>query len=353
MRAVLCTEIGPIDGLEIVDRPEPVAGPGMVVVDVEAAGVNYVDALFVQGRYQIKPPVPFVPGSEIAGTITEVGEGVDPARIGERVVAMCGLGGFADKVAVGDAGAIVLPANLDAPHAAAFLQSWCTARFALDNRAHLGADETVLVLGAGGGVGQATVALAASAGARVAAVASTVTKRRAALDAGAEVVFDARGRRADAEGRIGDGADGPVDAASSTVGPSAEDLTTLVHVMREWSDGGVDVALDPVGGPMTLTALRALRLFGRLLVIGFPAGIAEVPANQILLRNRSVLGVDWGAWTMADPAGQRALLDGLLADVASGRVTPAAPETRPLDGVVDALGDLLGRRAVGKLVLVP
>lgn len=353
MRVVECSEIGPIDQLTIVERPDPISGPGMVVVDVEAAGVNYVDALFVQGRYQIKPPVPFVPGSEIAGVISSVGEGVDAARVGQRVVAMCGLGGFADKVVVRDGGAVPIPDGFDAPRAAAFMQSWCTARFALDNRAGLSAGETVLVLGAAGGVGQATIALALAAGARVAAVASTPTKRRAALEVGAEVAFDACGRRADADGRIDDNVGDLADARLPSSGPSAEDLTALVHAVREWSDGGVDVALDPVGGPMSLTALRALRLFGRLLVIGFPAGIAEVPANQILLRNRSVLGVDWGAWTMADPSGQAALLDGLLADVAAGRITPPAPETRTLDGAVDALEDLLGRRAVGKLVLVP
>ncbi len=360
MKVVECARIGPIDELRVVERSDPEPGPGMVVVDVEAAGVNYVDALFVQGRYQIKPPVPFVPGSEIAGVITAVGEGVDPARVGERVVAMCGLGGFAEKIAVPNAGAVTVPDGFDAPRAAAFVQSWCTARFALDVRADLSSSETVLVLGAAGGVGRATIALAVAAGARVAAVASTPAKRRAALEAGATVAFDARGRRAAADGRIDDPSrdagstdDDPNlrDAAGEL--PTVDDATALVHAVRDWSDGGVDVALDPVGGPMTLAALRALRLFGRLLVIGFPAGIAELPANQILLRNRTVLGVDWGAWAMGDPAGQARLLDGLLADVAAGRVTPPAPETRPLDAVVGALDDLLSRRAVGKLVLVP
>lgn len=372
VRAAVCTEIGPLDGLAVVEYPDPVAGPGMVVVDVDAAGVNYVDALFVQGRYQIKPPVPFVPGSEIAGVVASVGDGVDDGLMGRRVVAMCGLGGFAEQVAVPALGAVPIPDELDAPRAAGFIQSWCTARFALEHRANLRAGETVLVLGAGGGVGQATVNVATAAGARVAAVASTPQKRRAALAAGAEVAFDAWGRRADGDGEVGtvgdddagdrDDAGADRDAGRSDAGsgeradtrvPDADALTALVHAVRDWSHGGVDVALDPVGGDLAVAALRSLGLFGRLLVIGFAAGIPDLPANQILLRNRAVLGVDWGAWSMKDVAGQRALLDGLLADVAAGRLDPPTPETRPLDGVVGALDDLLRRRVTGKLVLVP
>jgi len=344
MRVVECSEIGSIEALAIVERPEPAAGPGMVVITVEAAGVNYVDALFVQGRYQIKPPVPFVPGSEIAGTISVVGDGVDAGLVGRRVVAMCGLGGFAAQVAVPERAAIPIPDVLDAASAAGFIQSWCTARFALEHRARLQSGDTVLVLGAGGGVGQATVAVAAAGGARVAAMGSTSAKRAAALAAGAEVAFDAAGIRADDDGRIAPTqvGDAPIDGG-----------TGLVHAVRDWSGGGVDIALDPVGGPMSIAALRALDLFGRLLVIGFPAGIAELPANQILLRNRSVLGVDWGAWSMKDPEAQRRLLDGLLDDVAAGTLTPPPPETRPLDEVVGALDDLLERRVIGKVVLQP
>jgi NADPH2:quinone reductase len=351
MRAVECSEIGPFDGLRIVERPDPEPGPGTVVVDVEAAGVNYVDALFVQGRYQIKPPVPFVPGSEIAGVVVAVGEGVDPSRVSERVVAMCGLGGFAERVVVPAIAALPIPDVLDAARAAGFIQSWCTARFALIDRAHLEAGETVLVLGGGGGIGQATVAVARAAGARVAAVASTVEKRAAALAAGAEVAFDPSGNRAVEDGHV-DGPDAPDDDDGDD-DVSSDPATALVHAVRDWSRGGVDVALDPVGGPMSVAALRCHGLLGRLLVIGFPAGIAELPANQILLRNRSVLGVDWGAWSMKDHAGQRALLEGLLADVAAGRLDPRAPEIRPLTEVVGALQDLLERRVTGKLVLVP
>lgn len=348
MRVVECSRIGPIEALEVVEHPDPTPGPGMVVVDVDAAGVNYVDALFVQGSYQIKPPVPFVPGSEVAGTVSSVGEGVDATLVGTRVVAMCGLGGFAEKVVVGAVGAVPIPDVLDSATAAGFIQSWCTARFALEHRAHLSSGESVLVCGAGGGVGQAAVAIAAAAGARVAAVASTPGKRRAALDAGAEIAFDACGRQADAAGVI-EGAKGSADATE----PDRDASTALVHAVREWSGGGVDVAFDPVGGDMAVTALRCLGVFGRLLVIGFPAGIPQLPANQILLRNRAVLGVDWGAWTMKDPEGQRVLLEGLLTDVAAGILAPRSPQPRPFADVVGALEDLLGRRVTGKLVLVP
>lgn len=348
MRAVECGEIGTIDGLRVVERPDPEPGPGMVVVDVAAAGVNYVDALFVQGRYQIKPQVPFVPGSEIAGTISAVGDGVAATRVGERVVAMCGLGGFAARVAVPAVAAVPIPAALDAPRAAGFIQSWCTARFALANRARLSAGERVLVLGAGGGVGQATVAVATAAGASVVGVGSTPAKRAAALAAGAEVVFDASGRRADRAGNVAD-----VDRVDEAGGAGGDPTKPLIQAVRDWSDGGVDVALDSVGGAMSLAALRSLGLFGRLLVIGFPGGIPELPANQILLRNRTVLGVDWGAWSMNDVSGQRGLLEGLLADVDAGRLKPPMPEIRPLDDVVGALDDLLNRRVTGKVVLTP
>jgi len=203
--------------------------------------------------------------------------------------------------------------------------------------------------------------VAVAAGARVAAVASDDAKRAAALAAGAEVAFDPFGQAfgPDAAAGTGIATDDAAAGDEAIVGPragepSADDLTRLVHAVREWSGGGVDVALDPVGGPLAVAALRSLDLFGRLLVIGFASGtIPDLPANQVLLRNRSVLGVDWGAWSMARPLEQRALLEGLLADVEAGLLDPAMPESRPLDAAADALRDLVGRRVTGKVVLVP
>ena len=331
VRVVVCENVGSVDELRIVERPEPAAGPGQVVIAVEAAGVNYVDALFVQGRYQMKPPVPFIPGCEVAGTISEVGRDVDADRLGERVVTMCGLGGYAERIAVSTLAAVPIPDALDAARGAAFIQSYCTARFALRDRAHVVGGEKVLVLGAGGGVGQATIDVAVAAGATVIAAASTDAKRQAALRAGATDVIDTSKLEGD------------------------DDLAQrLVQEVRAWSGGGVDVAFDSVGGSLTVAALRSLGLFGRLLVIGFASGtIPDVPANQVLLRNRSVVGVDWGAWAMKFPTEQRALLDGLLDDVAAGSLRPSAPDERPLTDAVGALNDLLGRRVIGKVVLVP
>lgn len=308
MRAAICEELG---SLAVKDTAPVEPGPGQVLLTVEAAGVNYVDALFVQGRYQIKPPLPFVPGSEVAGTLPD----------GTRVLAMCGLGGFASHVAVPAAAAVPLPDKLDAPRAATFTQSYCTALFALRDRAALAAGETVLVLGAGGGVGLAAVQVAAALGARVLAVASSEEKRRAALAAGAD---------------------------------SAVDAADVKAAARAWSDGGVDLVYDPVGGALADPALRALREGGRYAVIGFASGdIPSLPLNQVLLRNRSIVGVDWGAWSMRHPAEQRALLDELLAMVAEDRLDPVAPRTEPLASAPRVLDDLLNRRVVGKVALLP
>ncbi len=322
MRAVVCHELGPPSLLRVEEQPDPVAHPGAVVVDVEAAGVNFVDALFVGGRYQIKPPLPFVPGNEVAGRIGAVGEGVAGLAAGQRVLANCGLGGYASKVAVPAASVFALPDRLSAPQAATFTQSFSTCLFALRDRARLGSDERVVVLGGGGGIGLAAIGVARALGARVLAVASSPEKRAAAADAGAEEVLDPES------------------------GP-------LKDALRAWAGGtGADVVVDPVGGAVAEPALRALGDGGRYLVIGFAASIPSFPLNQVLLRNRSVLGIDWGIWAMQHAGEQRALLEDLLAMVDAGRIEPVAPTTYPLADVGRALDDLLGRRAVGKLALL-
>lgn len=320
MRAVICEELGSV----VVSETKPVEpGPGQVVIAVEAAGVNYVDGLFVQGRYQIKPPVPFVPGGEVAGAIAAVGPGVIAPAVGTRVLAMCGLGGFASHAAVPAAAAVPIPDELDAARAATFTQSYCTALFALRERGRLRAGETVLVLGAGGGVGLAAVQVATALGAKVLAGASSEDKRQAALSAGAAAVVDT----------------------------SAADVKTAA---REWSDGGVDVVYDPVGGALADPALRALRDRGRYLVIGFASGtIPSLPLNQVLLRNRSLVGVDWGSWSMTSALEQRTLLEELLGMVVDGRLDPVAPRTAPLESAGEVLDDLLNRRVAGKVALLP
>ena len=336
MRAVVCRELGPPSALQVEDVPAPQVRPGGLVIDVEAAGVNYVDALFIQGRYQIKPPLPFTPGSEIAGTVTAVGEGVTDWRVGDRVLAMCGLGGFAEQVSISAASASPVPDNLDAARAATFTQSYCTALFALRDRAAVTADDTVLVLGAGGGVGLAVVDVARALGAHTIAAASSAAKRDAARALGADAVIDTTTEDLKDRARV------LARELAETAAPGSGATVT-----------GVDVVVDPIGGELADAALRSLGEGGRYVVIGFAAGaIPALPANQILLRNRSVLGVDWGAWAMAHGDEQQALLASLLDLVAAGALHPVAPSTYPLDRVGEALDDLLERRVVGKVALV-
>ncbi len=324
MRAVVCQELGPPSLLRIEEQPDPEPGPSRVVVEVEAAGVNFVDGLFIAGQYQIKPPLPFTPGSEVAGRVSALGEGVSDVGIGQRVMVTTGLGGFASHVVVPAAALMPLPDNFDSPRAATFTQSYCTCLFGLRDRARLGSGETVLVLGAGGGIGLAAIAVARALGGQVLGAASSQEKRAAALAAGAEEVVDS----------------------------SQEDIKERA---RQWAGGtGVDVVLDPIGGPLAEPSLRALGDFGRYLVIGFASGeIPRLPVNQILLRNRTVLGIDWGIWSMQHAAEQRSLLQDLVAMVETGSLDPIQPTTYPLENVADALEDLLARRVVGKVALIP
>lgn len=323
MRAVVCSEFAPIDQLRIEERPDPEPGPGKVVVAVRAAGVNYVDGLFVQGKYQIKPPRPFTPGGEVAGDITAVGDGVDTIAVGDRVLAMPWLGGFASHVELAAGGVVPIPGSLSYGQAAALVQSYGTMLFALTKRITVREGEWVLVLGAGGGIGLAAIDVARHLGARVIAAASSDEKLAAARAAGAE----------------------------ATIAYETEDLKERA---RELSGGGVDVVVDPVGDRFADPALRSLTWMGRYLVIGFAGGeIPRLPANQVLLNNRTVVGIDWGAWTMRDGAGNQALLAELMSLAGSGALSPVEPSAYPLDDVVRALTDLQDRKVAGKVVLMP
>ncbi len=323
MRAVVCSEFAPIDRLTIEERPDPEPGPGKVVVAVRAAGVNFVDGLFVQGKYQIKPPLPFTPGGEVAGDVVAVGDGVEGVAVGDRVLAMPWLGGFASHVELAASGVVPIPGALTYGQAAALVQSYGTMLFAMTRRMQVRAGEWVLVLGAGGGIGLAAIDVAKHLGAHVIAAASSEAKLAAAVAAGAD----------------------------ATIAYESEDLKARA---RELSGGGVDVVVDPVGDRFAEAALRALGWMGRYLVIGFAGGaIPVLPANQVLLNNRSVIGVDWGAWTMRDPAGNQLLLAELLELAGSGELSPVEPTDYALDDVVRALSDLQDRKVAGKLVLVP
>jgi NADPH2:quinone reductase len=323
VRAVVCSEFAPIDQLRIEERPDPEPGPGKVVVAVRAAGVNFVDGLFVQGKYQIKPALPFTPGGEVAGDVVAVGEGVDTVAVGDRVLAMPWLGGFASHVEVAAAAAVPIPGALSYGQAAALVQSYGTMLFAFTKRLQVHAGEWVLVLGAGGGIGLAAVDCARHLGARVIAAASTDEKLAAATAAGAE----------------------------ATINYEQEDLKARA---RELSGGGVDIVVDPVGDRFAEPALRSLGWMGRYLVIGFAGGqIPSLPINQVLLNNRSLVGVDWGAWTMRDPAGNQEVLALMVELAGSGGISPTEPTARPLDDVVQVLHDLQDRKVAGKVVLVP
>jgi NADPH2:quinone reductase len=300
-----------------------------VLVEVEAAGANFVDALLVQGLYQLKPPLPFTPGMEVAGTVAALGEGVEAPAVGTRVLGSAFVGGFASQVLLPASAAVPVPAGLSAGQAAGLVQSYATMLFALTRRTHVAEGEWVAVLGAGGGIGLATVDVAKALGARVVACASTPGKLEAAVAAGADATV------AYGEG----GGEGAVD---------------LKAAIREATGGGADVLVDPVGGDKADAALRALGWMGRYVVIGFAAGdIPRIPLNQVLLNNRTVVGIDWGAWTFRDPAGNAALLRELLDLVGTGRLTPVEPVAYPLEDAPKALADLQGRQVTGKLVIVP
>jgi NADPH2:quinone reductase len=322
MRKVVCSHFGPVEQLIVEDAPDPRPRPGEVIVAVQAAGVNFVDALLVQGLYQIKPPLPFTPGGEIAGEVVALGAGVDALACGDRVVVSCGLGGFVERLAVPAEMARRLPARLSFAQGAALVQSYATALFALTRRATVRADDWVLVLGAGGGVGLAAVDVARHLGARVVAAASSPDKLAAAAALGAD----------------------------AGVNYETEDLKIRVREIT----GGVQVIVDPVGGSYADVALRTLRPFGQYLIIGFAAGtIPSLRANLVLLGNRSAVGVDWGAWSLQHPHENHALVDEVLALAGSGALHPPEPLAYPLERAAEALAALQSRRLTGKVVLAP
>lgn len=324
MRKIVCNELGPPELLVVEEADDLVPRPGQVVIGVEAAGVNYVDALIAAGTYQMKMTPPFTPGNEVAGTLVAVADDVHGWALGDRVLCSCGLGGYASQVGAGPLQLSRIPERLTMGQAAAFTQSYCTAMFSLRERAAVQPGETVLVLGAGGGVGLAAIDVAKALGATVIAAASTQEKLDAATAMGAD----------------------------HTIDYTVESLKDRAKAIAGGT--GVDVVLDPIGGDLAEPALRALGLFGRYLVIGFASGpIPRLPLNQVLLRNRSILGVDWGSWGMQFGAENAALLADALALAADGRLHPTEPAAYPFARVADALNDLTNRRVTGKVVLVP
>ncbi|HYD47222.1 MAG TPA: NADPH:quinone oxidoreductase family protein [Terriglobales bacterium] len=323
MKAVVCKAYGPPESLVIEELAGLEAGEGQVVISVEAAGVNFPDLLIIQNQYQFKPPLPFTPGGEVAGVIKQVGAGVCGWRAGDRVLASTGYGGFASEVAVAPRSLVKIPPSMDSVTASAFLMTYGTSHYALKDRAAIRPGETLLVLGAAGGVGLAAVELGKVMGARVIAAASSDDKLAICREHG----------------------------ASEVINYAREDLKERIKQLT--GGQGADVVYDPVGGAYAEAALRATNWEGRYLVIGFTAGIPKVPLNLTLLKGCQIVGVFWGAFVMRNPERHAAHVAELLQWFEQGKLKPHVCATYPFEQVAKALEDLAARKVTGKVVLIP
>ncbi len=324
MKAVLCKAYGMPETLVIEEVESPRPGKGQVVVDVKACGVNFPDTLIIQGKYQFKPDLPFSPGSEVAGIVKEVGEGVKGISVGDHVIASTGWGGFAEEVVVDTDKIIPMPRGLDFTIASAFVLTYGTAYHALKDRAQIQRGETLLVLGAAGGVGIAAIELGKHLGARVIAAASNDEKLEVCRQHG----------------------------ASEVINYASEDLRERIKQIT--AGQGIDVIFDPVGGSYSEPALRSMAWKGRFLVIGFAGGdIPRIPLNLPLLKGCSIVGVFWGAFTGHEPQHNQENLKELMSWLSQGILKPHISATYPLERAADALYDMLNRKVLGKAVLVP
>lgn len=322
MKAILCKEYGPAEKLVIEEIASPeVKGRG-VKVRVKAAGLNFPDTLIIENKYQFKPPLPFSPGGEMAGEVVEVGEKVTRFKPGDRVAGLTGYGSFAEEVVVAEDNLLPVPDAMSDEKAAAFTMVYGTSYHALKQRANIQPGETLLVLGASGGVGLATVELGKAMGAKVIAAASSAEKLEVAKAAGADEV---------------------INYSEESLKEAAKKLT---------KGKGVDVIYDPVGGDFTEQALRAMGWNGRHLIVGFAAGdIPKVPANLTLLKGCSVVGVFWGDFTRREPEVNAQNMVELMQLFAEGKIDPKISQVFEFDEYVEALGALTGRKATGKVVL--
>jgi NADPH2:quinone reductase len=324
MRAVVCKSYGPPENLVVEELPSPRASAGQAVVAVKACGVNFPDTLIIEGKYQFKPDPPFSPGGEVAGVVQEVGEGVTTVKPGDRVIAIVTWGGYASELVVDAQRLVPIPDGVSFEQAAATIITYGTTIHAFADRAQLKPGESLLVLGAAGGVGLAAVQLGKLMGARVIAAASSADKLQRARDNGADEGIDY----------------------------SREDLKERVKQLTRGA--GVDVVYDPVGGTVSEQALRATAWNGRLLVIGFAAGeIPKIPLNLTLLKGASIVGVFWGQFMMRNPAAADAQFRQLLAWIAEGKLAPHIHAALPLERAAEAMRLLLDRKVQGKVVLVP
>ncbi|SDW38353.1 NADPH:quinone oxidoreductase family protein [Marinobacter mobilis] len=322
MRAILCKEYGPAESLVIEDIASPEAKGHGVKVRVKAAGLNFPDTLIIQGKYQFKPTMPFSPGGEMAGEVIAVGDKVTRFKVGDRVAGLTGFGAFAEEIVVSENNLLPVPDSMSDEKAAAFTMVYGTSYYALKQRANLQPGETLLVLGASGGVGLAAVELGKAMGARVIAAASTADKLEVAKAAGAD------------------------ELVNYTEEPLKDAVKKLTH------GKGVDVIYDPVGGDFTEQALRTMGWNGRHLIVGFAAGdIPQIPANLTLLKGCSVVGVFWGSFTQHEPQANASNMMELMAMYQEGKIDPKISEVFGFEDYASALNALTERRAKGKLVL--
>jgi NADPH2:quinone reductase len=322
MRAVLCKSYGPPESLVVEDVAAPEAGPGEAVVEVKAASVNFPDVLIIQNKYQFKPPLPFSPGSELAGIVRSVGDAVTTVKPGDAVMAFTTYGAFAEQVKVDAQRLLPLPRGMDFEHAAAFGLTYATSDHALRDRGQLGAGETLVVLGAAGGVGLAAIEIGKALGARVIACASSDDKLAVCREHGADL----------------------------TINYAVDDLRDAIKTLT--AGRGADVVYDPVGGGYTEPAVRSLAWRGRLLVVGFAAGeIPRLPLNLTLLKGCSIVGVFWGEFTRREPQRFAESIAQLGRWFAEGRLKPHVSATFPLERAADALTLMANRQVKGKVVL--
>ena len=322
MQTVLCKSYGPPENLTLEDVADPEPGDGQVLIDVYAAGLNYPDTLQIAGKYQFQPPFPFTPGAEVAGTVAEVGDGVQHVKPGDRVMALPGIGGMAERV-VADAHTVApIPSSMDFDTAAGFALVYGTSYHALKQRAQLQPGETLVVLGAAGGVGLAAVEIGKAFGARVIAAASADEKLEVARSRGADELINY----------------------------SEEKLKD--HIKGLTGGKGADVIFDPVGGELFDQCTRAINWNGRILVIGFTSGvIPKYPTNLALLKGCQLVGVFWGEFVKREPQACRANVEELFKLHATGRLKPLADQVFPLQEYAQALNLFVNRKAVGKVVL--
>ena len=324
MRAVLCKQYGPPESLVVEDVPTPAIGDHQVLLDVKACGVNFPDLLIIENKFQFKPPLPFSPGGEVSGVVKQVGAQVTHVKVGDRVLGTPGFGGFAEEVALDARNVVPIPDAMSFDEAAAFLFTYGTSHYALKDRAALKPGDTLLVLGAAGGVGLAAVELGKAMGAKVIAAASSAEKLAVCREHGADEGIDY----------------------------GSEDLKERIKALT--GGQGVDVIYDPVGGDFSEAAFRGIAWEGRFLVIGFAAGpIPKIPLNLVLLKGAQIVGVFWGAFTARNPEGHRANIAELMRWYTDGKLKPRISARYPFERVAEALADLAGRRVKGKVLLVP